>query len=405
MELHGGRVWAESEGPDRGTRFVVRLPLLEAPRPKRILVVEDDAGTVVRGHLLQARLLRKSAGFRFVGSAFAASGVVAAHLPVASQPYAAFFYQAGDMHTALRMAEGSRDPVEQRFRVLARTAVSTAKAREALWTLFEHYSSHEELWRLGAVLEHLPYTLEEADFIAPLREAYQKQVGLLGPGCLNTTDYYRKNFDLAHAIDAAYIELGERALVPRCRWLLEQCRKQGLKRILEMGCTDGNNLFPMTVCAPDLDIQGVDVSEPAILHALELARQVRVPIRARYAESFGQFAGWVENDQVPPFDAVSVFEVLEHNPPAICTGILDAAEQCLRPGGKVFISTPCGAWSLHDETCWNLEAKKEHINVWTVKRMRAFLETRGSKDLSVERVPNTRNLEEANAWVLASYGV
>jgi len=43
VELHGGRVWAESEGPGRGARFVVRLPLLEAPRPKRILVVEDEA--------------------------------------------------------------------------------------------------------------------------------------------------------------------------------------------------------------------------------------------------------------------------------------------------------------------------------------------------------------------------
>jgi signal transduction histidine kinase len=42
VELHGGRVWAESEGPGRGARFVVQLPLLEAPQPRRILVVEDE---------------------------------------------------------------------------------------------------------------------------------------------------------------------------------------------------------------------------------------------------------------------------------------------------------------------------------------------------------------------------
>ncbi|XYJ12721.1 hybrid sensor histidine kinase/response regulator [Telluria sp. B2] len=57
--LHGGRVWAESEGMGRGSRFVVELPLREAasseceadeaapaPRavlPQRILVVEDNA--------------------------------------------------------------------------------------------------------------------------------------------------------------------------------------------------------------------------------------------------------------------------------------------------------------------------------------------------------------------------
>lgn len=40
--LHGGRVWAESPGPGKGSRFVVRLPLLEIPRAPRILVVEDE---------------------------------------------------------------------------------------------------------------------------------------------------------------------------------------------------------------------------------------------------------------------------------------------------------------------------------------------------------------------------
>ncbi|MGE5851045.1 MAG: ATP-binding protein, partial [Candidatus Methylomirabilota bacterium] len=42
VELHGGRIWAESEGPGRGACFVVRLPLLEPPPPKRILVIEDE---------------------------------------------------------------------------------------------------------------------------------------------------------------------------------------------------------------------------------------------------------------------------------------------------------------------------------------------------------------------------
>lgn len=57
VERHGGRVWAESEGVGKGSRFIVELPLVEAPAvapsprpsvsPSRvdILLVEDNADT------------------------------------------------------------------------------------------------------------------------------------------------------------------------------------------------------------------------------------------------------------------------------------------------------------------------------------------------------------------------
>ena len=43
VELHGGQIRAESAGPGQGARFIVHLPLRAIPRPKRILVVEDEA--------------------------------------------------------------------------------------------------------------------------------------------------------------------------------------------------------------------------------------------------------------------------------------------------------------------------------------------------------------------------
>jgi two-component system CheB/CheR fusion protein len=58
VELHGGRVWAESAGRGRGSRFTVELPLCPAPiargapevpspghAPLRMLLVEDNADT------------------------------------------------------------------------------------------------------------------------------------------------------------------------------------------------------------------------------------------------------------------------------------------------------------------------------------------------------------------------
>lgn len=54
VELHGGRVWAHSDGPGTGSRFVVELPLIEAQAPlpaaepvqaasgRQVLVVDDN---------------------------------------------------------------------------------------------------------------------------------------------------------------------------------------------------------------------------------------------------------------------------------------------------------------------------------------------------------------------------
>ncbi|HSB79384.1 MAG TPA: GAF domain-containing protein [Candidatus Methylomirabilis sp.] len=72
VELHGGQVWAESAGPGTGTRFVVHLPLLPEPSPKRIVVVEDDAATAEA----LAALLRNE-GYGVEGAATGMEGLAA----------------------------------------------------------------------------------------------------------------------------------------------------------------------------------------------------------------------------------------------------------------------------------------------------------------------------------------
>jgi GAF domain-containing protein/ActR/RegA family two-component response regulator len=70
VELHGGWVWAESAGPGQGSRFVVRLPRLEVPKAKRILLVEDEA--LIRIPMASAL---ESAGFAVVDAATGAEAL------------------------------------------------------------------------------------------------------------------------------------------------------------------------------------------------------------------------------------------------------------------------------------------------------------------------------------------
>ncbi len=72
VDLHGGRVWAESAGPGQGSRFIVRLPRLEVPKAKRILLVEDEA--LIRIPMASAL---ESAGFAVVDAATGADALAA----------------------------------------------------------------------------------------------------------------------------------------------------------------------------------------------------------------------------------------------------------------------------------------------------------------------------------------
>jgi PAS domain S-box-containing protein len=77
VELHGGRVWAESAGHGAGARFVVRLPRLEAPPAARVLVVEDDLALV---EAVTATLRR--AGYAVETAATGAAALAAARQAV-----------------------------------------------------------------------------------------------------------------------------------------------------------------------------------------------------------------------------------------------------------------------------------------------------------------------------------
>ena len=114
VERHGGRVWAESDGPGRGSRFLVELPLVAgpavsvsprrrfAPSPLRILLIEDNADTrslisdalTVSGYEVRPagsgeaglEILSESGGMREWESRDAGAGTAAPSRPLPHSP-------------------------------------------------------------------------------------------------------------------------------------------------------------------------------------------------------------------------------------------------------------------------------------------------------------------------------
>jgi 2-polyprenyl-6-hydroxyphenyl methylase / 3-demethylubiquinone-9 3-methyltransferase len=101
-------------------------------------------------------------------------------------------------------------------------------------------------------------------------------------------------------------------------------------RVLDVGC--GGGLLAESLARHGAEVTAIDLApamiEVARLHAHE--SQLPIDYQLASAEQFAQRA-------VPPFDAITCMELLEHvaNPRATIAAIA----QLLRPGGQLFIST------------------------------------------------------------------
>ena len=377
---------------------------------------EDSAGDLSRTISREAWLVRRGARFRVTTFGFFAEEGMMALLvnhPFLRQPMSAFLHEQGRYPEAVEAAAVSlresdaaksrdadgvglhvRAMIDKKYFVAARAEVEAREAEAAFRVLFRHMSLSEELWRLRELMRYLPYTFE--DRVEDLRTLLQKQIGHLGGG----EEAWYRDGSPAEIIDGTYVEAVRRDPTQRVLWLIEECRKQGFRRVVELGSVDGVNLFAYQQLASEIEWHGVEVNPKGKLHADALCAQLGMPKLNMHTASFGDFA--YQQPGYKGFDAAAVFEVLEHNFDP--NPILDAAEACVRPGGRVYITTPNGNWSAHDEKTRELELRKDHVRAYTVKRMRDTLDTRGAKNINIFSVGNVC-FWEANSFVFASYEV
>lgn len=359
-----------------------------------IVTVCDGPGMEAVDVQRSARLVRRQAEAEWENFGFRTVEGHVVHLPglpILLRPTSIVHLEAGCHALAHRAASIRLSPIDRRTMLLARTEIDRREALEALKILFTHCSLYEELRAASKLLYSLPYTLELAPEVAEMRSLLQFQIGHLA----ESEEAWYRDGSPAEVVTERYLDGFPDSFPHRMHWIVEEARARGYKRILEFGALDGVNLIPWAKLAPEIEWHGLEVNPRAVEHGRQMASHFGVQATFHCA-GFQEFA-----DTLPDkFDAVTLLEVLEHNfDPA---PVLKAAEACVRPGGRVFICTPNGAWSLYDDQTRKVRLRKDHVRAWTAERMSALLCGRGCSEIQVKVVDNPNRLL-VNSWVVASY--
>jgi 2-polyprenyl-3-methyl-5-hydroxy-6-metoxy-1,4-benzoquinol methylase len=105
-------------------------------------------------------------------------------------------------------------------------------------------------------------------------------------------------------------------------------------------------------------VTGVDLAPDCVKRAK--ARGIDAVV-GKVEQAHDLTGAWLMQDE-EVFDAVSCFEVLEHVLDPIA--VIEAAADCCKPGGRVYLSTPHGATEQGDLPNWAFVEHKGHVRAW-----------------------------------------
>ena len=103
-------------------------------------------------------------------------------------------------------------------------------------------------------------------------------------------------------------------------------------KILDLGCHDGYVASFVLANRPDAQVDGIELNS----HAVDVARRRGVNAKRGLAEDAPTLF------EPRSYDAVYAFEVIEHVPDV--PGFLSACEAMVKPGGRIYLSTPDGTF-------------------------------------------------------------
>lgn len=157
------------------------------------------------------------------------------------------------------------------------------------------------------------------------------------------------------------------AFPDRLRWVKQQLKEQGAKTVLDLGCSEGS--YALNIANEGYEVTGVNLFISSIAIATERAKELKLDDVAHFVQS-----DLMTYDEGKKFDAVMLFEVIEHVPDP--KAVVEKMMSLTNPDGVCYISTPNGTADFRAsmlgadmEDAANFQFKG-HVRVFTEESLR-----------------------------------
>jgi glycosyltransferase involved in cell wall biosynthesis/cyclopropane fatty-acyl-phospholipid synthase-like methyltransferase len=260
---------------------------------------------------------------------------------------------------------------------------------QAVLKLREMLVRHDENLKALQVIESAPYYIADHPAIVQARSDQREMCRHY----LRPEEYVRWYEDEPKESTYPWDEIDEvPARFERVKGLLDGLAQQeeqlGRKpRVLDLGCNDWA-LVGASLWRHGFVCDGVELNKGSYERALELVAAETVKTNGHMehkpvivqgdlheAKTLLGFFTDGESSGRRLYDAVSIFEVLEHVPDV--EKALEVAESMLRPGGRVYLSTPNGAFERGNLSTWARVERKGHLRALPVHELAELIIKRG----------------------------
>jgi 2-polyprenyl-3-methyl-5-hydroxy-6-metoxy-1,4-benzoquinol methylase/glycosyltransferase involved in cell wall biosynthesis len=269
----------------------------------------------------------------------------------------------------------ANEQIQQKQQEIER-AVAENSIVEAIMLLREQLVRHDENLKAHHLLESVPYFVTERPEIVKARADQREMV----KHYLKPEEYRRWYAEepKESPLEDEHIEFVGEAF-PRAQRLLDGLREQeeelGRKpRLLDLGANDAW-LEAFLWKEGEFVADGIELNKSAAEKGKARLERFGAPGRIVQGDLHEAHALMKNGSGAFKYDAVSLFEVIEHVPDVERT--LKVCERMLRPGGRVYISTPNGAYERGMLDAWAHVERKGHLRAITIHQLADIAKSRG----------------------------